>query len=173
VLIINGPVILLVYGNVSISQSAQIAIGTTSMTTGGGPLVSLEMHVPYGNMSIDGGGIANASQSPERLMVMSTWSTSTTSTLEVGTTTPFYGVLDFPNNSITFNNNTTLYGSVVASSITFNNTPAIHYDLNLQSQYALSGSYVGPIFNAFTASGQGAYSVRPMTVGSVLEVAAQ
>ena len=142
------------------------------MTTAGGPQVSLEMHIPYGNMSIDGGGIANTSQSPERLMVMSTWSSS--STLEVGTTTPFYGVIDFPsNNSITFNNNTTLYGSVVASSITFNNTPAIHYDLNLQSQYALSGSYVGPIFNAFTASGQGSYSVRPMTVGSVVEIAAQ
>jgi hypothetical protein len=168
VLNINGPVILLVYGNVSISDSAQIAIGSTSMTLGGGPLVSLEMHVPYGNLNIDGGGIANATQSPERLLVMSSWSAS--AALEVGTTTPFYGVLDFPNDSIVFNNNTVLYGSVVAGSMTFNNTPAIHYDTYLQSQFPLSASFMGPRFNAFTSSGQGTSSVRPMTVTSVLEI---
>jgi len=170
VLNINGPVILLVYGNVSISQSAQIVIAGTD-TTAGGPRVSLEMHVPYDNMSIDGGGIANVSQSPERLMVMSTWNSS--STLEVGTTTPFYGVIDFPYNTITFNNNVALFGSVLGASLVFNNTPAIHYDLNLRSPSPLSGTFMGPEFNAFASSGAGPSAIHPMTVSSVVEIAAQ
>ena len=170
VLNINGPVILLVYGNVSISQNAQIVIAGTA-TTAGGPRVSLEMHVPYGNMSIDGGGIANTSQSPERLMVMSTWNSS--STLEVGTTTPFYGVLDFPSNSITVNNNVALFGSVLAASLVFNNTPAIHYDMNLRTFSPLSGTFMGPVFNAFASSGSGPSAVHPMTVNNVIEIAAQ
>jgi hypothetical protein len=166
---IQGPVILIVEGSVNIASgsNASIAIASTSPTTGGGPLVSLEMHA-FGNLNIDGGGISNVTQNPERLLVTSEWNSA--GTLEMGTTTPFYGAINFPNNSITFNNNTTIYGSVVANSITFKNSPSFHYDVNMQNSAPLSSSFMGPLFNAFKS---GTASIQPMTVSNVVEIAAQ
>jgi hypothetical protein len=174
VLSIKGPVILVVNGNLSISQSAQISIATTSPTSGGGPMVSLEMHVPSGNMSIDGGGIVNNTLSPERLLVIGTG--NSTGTLEMGTTAPFFGVMDFPNNALTVSNSQEIFGALVAGSITFNGSPYIHYDVHLQSANPLvagSPSFAGPVFNAFQSSSQGPGSNPPITIGSVVEVAAQ
>lgn len=174
VLSINGPVVLVVYGNVSITDSAQISIASTNITAGG-PNVSLEMHVGYGNMNIDGGGIVNNTLSPERLLIMSTWNQS--GVLEMNTTTPFYGVIDFPSDSFTVNSTSQqIYGALLASSITFTGTPAIHYDLHLQAQNSMIGSspgFMSPIFNAFQATGGSETNVtQPLTVSSVIEVAA-
>ncbi len=171
VLSIKGPVILLVNGNLNISGSAQIMIATTSPTSGGGPYVSLEMHVATGNMSIDGGGIVNNTLSPERLLVIGTGNAS--GVLEMGTASPFYGVMDFPNNSLTVSSNQQIYGSLVAGSITFAGSPSLHYDVQMQSATALvSGppSFPGPLFNAFRASSQGTNGTLPVTIGSVVEV---
>src|ERR1019366_6485831 len=128
VLHIKGPVIIVVYGNVSIADTARIAVASTNPTTGGGPNVSLELHVAYGNMSIGGDGIANNTQSPERLLVMSTWNQG--GTLAMSTSTPFYGVMDFPNNSLSIMNIQKIYRPLVAPSLTFYGSPAIPYALH-------------------------------------------
>jgi hypothetical protein len=166
-------VILVVYGNVSVSGSAAINVGTTSPTSGG-PYVSLEMHVDSGNMAIDGNGIVNQSLSPERVLVIGT--SNTGGTLNMTTTTPFYGVMDFPNNTLTIGDSQQIYGALVAGAITFNGSPGIHYDMNLQSGLPLvSGSpnFLGPVLNAFQASSQGSSSTPPFTISQVVEVAAQ
>jgi hypothetical protein len=179
VLNIKGPVILLVYGNVSISGSAQISIAPANSipVIGGGPDVSLEMHVAYGNMSIDGGGIVNNSLSPERLLIMSTWNSS--GTLEMGTNTPFYGVMDFPKNTLTISNSQQIYGALVGNAVIFNSSPAIHYDVHLRSgsppftNIGFSSGFTPPVFNAFEASSSGSTAILPITIGNVVEVAAQ
>jgi hypothetical protein len=176
VLSIKGPVILVVNGNLSISGNAQIMIATTNPTSGGGPNVSLEMHVAGGSMNIDGGGIVNSTLSPERLLIMGTG--SSLGALEVGTTTPFYGVMDFPSNSLTLSGSPQIYGSIVAGSITFagdQSSPSIHYDVHLQSAAPLLSSspgFSGPVFNAFRSSSQGTTGTLPVTIGNVVEVAA-
>jgi hypothetical protein len=173
VLNIQGPVIIVAYANVSITDQAQIVIATTDKTTGGGPNVSLELHVSYGNMSIGGGGIVNNTLSPERLLVMSTW--NQLGTLSMSTTTPFYGVMDFPSNSLSIMGSPTIYGALVASSITFWGSPSIHYDVHLQSGSPLvngSPGFAGPLFNAFESATSGSKAIQPMTISNVVEVAA-
>jgi hypothetical protein len=171
VLNITGPVILVVYGNLSINDSAQISIANTNITTGGGgPYVSLEVHLPNGSMNIDGGGIVNQSNSPERLVLMSTVNQG--GTLEMGTLTPFYGVMDFPNNSLTIGGSQQIYGSLVAGALTFLQSPSLHYDMHLQSPMPLvAPNFMGPVYTAFQSTA-GAGSAPVMTVSSVLEVAA-
>jgi hypothetical protein len=170
---IKGPVILVVTGNLSISGSANITVTDTTVANGG-PYVSLEMHVVSGNMSIDGNGIINNAQSPERLLVIGT--SNTTGALDMTTATPFYGVMDFPNNTLTIGSSQQIYGALVAGSITFNGSPGMHYDMHLQSALPLVAgppSLLGPTFNAFQASSQGATSIPPYTISQVVEVAAQ
>jgi hypothetical protein len=174
VLNITGPVIIVVYGNMSITDAAQINVATTATTAGGGgPDVSLEMHVPVGNVSIDGGGIVNNTVSPERVAIVSAANTS--GTLEIGTTSPFYGVLDFPNNTLRVTGNQQIYGALVASSLIFNGSPSIHYDVHLQAGMPLMASplFVGPVFNAFKSSPSTVNPTPPIIVGNVVEVAAQ
>jgi hypothetical protein len=139
---INGPVILVIQpgGNLNVSGSAQIVIANTLPPAhgGGGPNVSLEIHLENGNMNLDGGGIVNGTMIPERLTIVGTAVSAGPRTIEMGTTTPFYGVIYFPNSPLTMNNNPSIYGSLVANSITFNGSPAIHYDVSLRSPDGLA-----------------------------------
>ena len=139
---INGPVILVITnGDLTVSTSAQIVIASTQPPAqgGGGPNVSLEVHLENGNMNLDGGGIVNGTMIPERLTIIGTRTPSSPRTIEMGTTTPFYGEIYFPTAPLVINNNVTVYGSLVAESITFNGTPTIHYDVSLRSPDALVG----------------------------------
>ena len=174
-LYIAGPVILVVQGSVSIQNSSQIVVESTGATHGG-PNVSLELHVAStsANVNIDGGGINNQTLNPERLLVVGTQDTN--GSIEIGTQTAFYGVLDFSTNTNTINfdgYNFSLYGAVLAGSINFNTLTHLHYDVHLQSGTALSGasaSFKGPIFNAFSEPGS---RNPPYSVSQVVEVAAQ
>jgi len=179
---INGPVILdITAGNLSVTNSAQIVIASTKPPAqgGGGPNVSLEIHLEKGNMNLDGGGIVNGTMIPERLAIVGTKPTSRT--IEIGTTNPFFGVVYFPNAPLIVSNNATIYGSLVANSITFNpydgGSPAIHYDMSLRSPSGLVGdaaftSVEAPQPVGASPPGQ---VVAPVTVvpGTLVEVPAQ
>jgi hypothetical protein len=120
-LVIDGPVVLDVTGNLSTANNGCIII-----TSNG----SLEIHLG-GNLTLDGGGIANTTKAPRKLAIIAK-TTNPYDTLTMGSTTPFYGVFYTPNNALAFNNNVTIYGAVVAKWVTFTASPAIHYDLDLR-----------------------------------------
>jgi hypothetical protein len=173
---INGPVILVVQGSLVVSGSASIVIASTQspMMGGGGPNVSLEVHVEHGNMDINGGGIVNSTMDPERLTIIGTLPNTGTRFVTLATTTPFYGVIYFPFAALNVYNNATIYGSLVADSITFNGSPTIHYDMALRSPTGLVGDTA---FNSIaTPQPAGSISpgpvVAPITVvpGSLVEV---
>jgi hypothetical protein len=176
---INGPVILVITtGNLSVTSNAQIVIANTQPPAlgGGGPNVSLEVHLESGNMNLDGGGIANGTMIPERLTIIGTRQTGGPRTIEMGMNTPFYGVIYFPNAALTVNGSPTIYGSLVANSITFNGSPTIHYDMSLRTPDGLVGDTA--FSSVATPQPLGALSpgqiVAPITVvpGTLVEVPA-
>jgi len=177
---IKGPVILVIQpgGNLNVTSSAQIVIASTEPPAmgGGGPNVSLEIHLVSGNMNLDGGGIVNGTMMPERLTIIGTGTTSIPRTIEMGTTSPFYGVIYFPNSPVVINNNATIYGSLVGNSVTFNGSPTVHYDLSLRSPDGLVGDTA--FTSVETPQPVGSISpgpvVAPITVvpGSLVEVPA-
>jgi hypothetical protein len=69
---------------------------------------------------------------PKKVAIMSTtnqWGSVTFTTSE-----PFYGVLYFPYLTINVSGiNPTIYGSVVGQSVSFTDSPMIHYDRALRS----------------------------------------
>ena len=48
------------------------------------------------------------------------------------TTAAFHGLIYTPNNSLTIGSSQTIYGAIVARSVTFNASPVIHYDVDLR-----------------------------------------
>ena len=131
VLTVDGPVVIKLSGNFYINNTS----GTTAkiqITSNG----SLEIHFA-GDLAINGLGIQNDTKLPKKLSLLAK-ADNVYDTLGMATNTPFYGVIYTPNNSLTISNSQTLYGSIVAKSVTFNGSPTFHYDLNLR-KVAFSG----------------------------------
>jgi len=122
VLTVDGPVTLVITGNLYVSSSAKIHIT---------PNGSLEIHLA-GDLAIDGNGIQNDTSLAKNLIIIAT-ADNLYNSLEMGTNTAFYGVLYTPHNSLTISNSQAIYGAIVAKSVTFNASPAIHYDLALRN----------------------------------------
>lgn len=120
VLTVNGPVILTITGNLTVSSSAKILITSTG---------SLEVHLS-GDLTLGGAGVENLTQKPKNFILIAK-ADNFYDSLAFSATTPLYGVIYTPNNSITFSNSVTIFGSIVAKSITFNNLATIHYDKDL------------------------------------------
>jgi hypothetical protein len=119
-LTINGPVVINVSGQLSIANTAKIQIASTG---------SLEIHLA-GDLTIGGNGIQNDTKQARNLAIIGT--AAENDSLAMATNTPFYGVIYTPLASITISNSQAIYGSIVAKAVTFNASPAIHYDLSLR-----------------------------------------
>lgn len=122
---IQGPVVIITYGGLSIAGTSQFRLTT--------PQASLQIFVEYGNVALGGNGITNTNTIPlpKKVAIMDTtnyWSSAT-----ISTSTPFYGVVYLPDIPITVSSNITIYGALVGSSVTFSGSPTIHYDLALRS----------------------------------------
>ena len=122
---IQGPVVLICYGNVNIAGTAQIILTT--------PQASLQIFLEYGSLTLGGNGIvnANAIPLPKKVCILSTtnlWFTATISQNQ-----PFYGVIYFPNLPITVSTAQPIYGSIVGYSVTCTSAITLHYDLALRS----------------------------------------
>lgn len=131
VLTVDGPVVIVLSGDLYINNTS----GTTAkirITTNG----SLEVHFS-GDMALKGGGIQNDTKLPRKLSLFAK-ADNVYDSLGMATTTPFYGVIYAPYNSLTISSNPTIYGSIVAKAVTFSGSPIIHYDLNLRT-VAFSG----------------------------------
>ncbi len=120
-LTVNGPVVLVLSGTLALSGTGQINVTSTG---------SLTIFLA-GALTLDGGGIVNATKQPRNVALFG--QTGNNLAWEFGTTQTFYGVIYTPEASLTFNNNVTVFGAVVAQSVTFANTgsPTFHYDTSL------------------------------------------
>jgi hypothetical protein len=123
VLDVDGPVVLVVSGNLSITNSAKIRINL--------PDGSLRIHVT-GDLTINGNGIQNDTYLPRRLFIVS-WQSYDSYGMD--TTTPFYGVIYTPDSSFTVAQSQTIYGAIVAKAVTFalTKSPVFHYDVSLRN----------------------------------------
>lgn len=126
-LIVDGPVIIFVTHDFSISGAGYITI-----TTNGSLQIVVE-----NDISIAGtGGIDNQTMLPKNLAVFGKKASVSTPYLTLKTTKPFYGAFYAPNAVMEVGVsgvNPTIYGSLVAQKVLFSGTPAIYYDLDLRS----------------------------------------
>lgn len=127
-LTINGPVIIVVSHNLSISNSASIVVSSSGSA----------QIIVAGAIDISGGGIVNQTSLPAKLLVAGTSSSaygfsSGTYTARLATSAPFYGALYVPSGSLQLYGTTTLYGSAVAKTVDRGwGNGVLHYDLNLR-----------------------------------------
>lgn len=131
-LTVDGPVVIVISGYLWTDGTAATG-GKINVTSNGSLTIFLR-----GDMRIDGGGIVNATKLPKKVAIFgqsgNTWD------MEFWTTVPYYGVIYIPQGTMTFANNSTYYGAIVASSVTFGTTssPTFHYDKSLRN-VAFSG----------------------------------
>ncbi|MBI5770496.1 MAG: hypothetical protein HZA93_22150 [Verrucomicrobia bacterium] len=121
ILTVDGPVKLVISGDLLVTTNAKIHV-----TTNG----SLEIHLA-GDMTLKGNGIQNDTKLPRKLIIQAR-ADNVYDSLEMTNTTPFYGVIYTPYNALTVGSSQTIYGSIVAKSVTFNASPTIHYDVDLR-----------------------------------------
>ncbi len=128
-LVVQGPVVISVAGDLSLSSAARIHV-----LTGG----RLEIFVT-GNIAIgDTAGFQNDTNDPKNLALYSTYSSSTGSRIFLyNSAQDFCGVMysAAPRFVVEFQTNSNLYGAVLANfNVVFDTgtTPQIHYDLALR-----------------------------------------
>jgi hypothetical protein len=164
---IQGPVVLIVYGNVNIA-GGQIQIQTSSIV--GSVPASLTILLENGSMTMGDNGIVNmdAVPLPKRLAILSTTNNSTSNSVQLSiNTAPFYGVIYFPNLPVSVTGSSpVIYGSIVGQSVTFTGSPTIHYDMALRSPDSYPSFYqtaVTDVDSAFT------YIYAPIAAGNLVE----
>jgi len=127
--VIKSPVVLIVYGPISISGSGGIQLTTSQ--------ASLQIFAENSTVAIGGNGITNtnAIPLPKKVAILSTSNNySWNSPVTFSTNTPFYGVIYFPYLTVSVTSTAPqIYGSIVGSAVSFTNSPTIHYDLALRS----------------------------------------
>ena len=132
-LTIDGPVIIVVSGNLTIRDYGSIVI-----TTNGSAQI-----IVAGSIDIQGQGIINQTKLPKNLAVFRRSSPSgnsayfnvdgSTYSARLETSTPFYGVIYDPYGSLLVYGTSAVYGSLVANVVTVGyGNGAIHYDLGLR-----------------------------------------
>ncbi len=120
-LTVDGPVVIRLTGRLAVSGTAKIVVT---------PAGSLRIHVA-GGVALGGNGIENQAKLPKKLAVIS--NAASTETQSMATDTPFFGVIYLPRCNFTVQNNQAIHGALVARSVTFAGTPALHYDVALRS----------------------------------------
>lgn len=123
VLNIDGPVVLVISGALSIGNSAKIVINNVANA-------SLEIHVGT-DLALGGSGIDNRTRLPKNLAIFEI-ANSSIANWDMSTSTPFYGVIFTPDQLLTIGYAQTIYGSLVARAVTFNLSPTFHYDMSLR-----------------------------------------
>jgi hypothetical protein len=139
---INGPVILYINGNLSITNSSSIGRITIASTG------SAEIHIAGRFMADAGGeGILNQTYDPHSLIIICD-TTSASSHFYSEGVNPLYGAIYIPNSTSSTgyyndNNSAHIYGAVSANKITYSGANMnIHYDTSLR--YATFGGVDQP-----------------------------
>jgi len=139
---INGPVILYINGNLSITASG--SVGQVNLNPSG----SAEIHVA-GAFQADapGNGIVSTTYDPKTLIIICDTTASTNHFYSEGIN-PLYGVIyapytALPSGYFNDNNNANIYGAVSARKVTYSGANMnVHYDTSLR--YATFGGVDQP-----------------------------
>jgi len=145
---ITGSATIVVYGNISITGNAAIQLTNGS---------SLAIFVENGNVNINctgsNAGIVNLSAVPlaKNCAILGTNDTNSSNQMYLNQTPAFYGVIYFPYIPVVINNSGTgsaIYGSIIGQSVTLNNSPVIHYDVELRQPDSTVGDVAFSSINA-------------------------
>jgi hypothetical protein len=135
ILTVEGNVVIVVSGDFSISESAQIVVGSA-----GAPNSSLQIIVKGKSslLHIGDNGILNTTDRAKNLAIFYAGDPDVSgpdaNPVISTTNTDFCGVVYAPdcNLDFTVSSNRKFTGSIVAKTVTFTGTPEIHYDLDLR-----------------------------------------
>jgi hypothetical protein len=160
VVTIEGPVILVVSGDVTISGGQiQLVTQAPSVSFPNPAPASLTIFLENGSLSLGDNGIENLDPVPlpKHVAILGAKNTNTAHSIQVSiSTTPFYGVIYFPYLPISVTGtNPTFYGSIVGQSVTFvaGTSPTIHYDMELRSPDTITSDAAFGSINSPIAAG--------------------
>jgi hypothetical protein len=117
---INGPVDLIITGDMSMGGSAGVTVV--------GPSASLGVY-GYGNLQIGGNGVTNATNVPSNTSFYGVGGSGTS--ISVGGNGTFTGVINAPNANVTVAGNGTINGAIIGNNVTFSGNATLHYDTQL------------------------------------------
>ena len=127
-LLITAPVVLVVSNSVQTSGLGQITI------RGAG---SLELQIQENDghgLILQGVGIVNETELPQRLSVIVGGSYVGNPTSSIDVTNNFYGSIYLPRDAMTIANSTTIFGALIAKTVSFTGpSPSFHYDSSFQN----------------------------------------
>jgi hypothetical protein len=136
-LTVNGPVALVISGNLKIEGSGQIIITQTADENGvviGAGSLQVFLIGSNSELSIGGGGIKNNTKSPKAVAIFDE-AVSPFNDSVIDTTEDFYGVVYAPKSTINVDSKSDIFsfcGSIVAKNVNISGTPSFHYDLDLR-----------------------------------------
>jgi hypothetical protein len=137
-LLITAPVVLVVSNSVQTSGLGQITI------RGAG---SLELQIGENDghgLVLQGAGIVNETALPQNLSVIVGGSYAGNPTSSIDVMNDFYGSIYLPHDAITIANNTTIFGALIANTVSFTGpSPSFHYDSAFQN---ISIAYINAPF---------------------------
>jgi hypothetical protein len=128
--VINGPVDLIITGDMAMAGSGGITVNATASFNVYG----------YGNLQIGGNGVTNATNVPSNTNFYGLGAAGTT--VSIGGNGTFTGVVNAPNADISVAGNGTINGAVIGNSVTFGGNATFHYDTQLSGTAASPYYYV-------------------------------
>lgn len=135
---VNGPVDVVVTGNISIDKSGRINVGAVTTIK-----PSLNLYSP-GKIDLGGSGIVNNTQLPTNVAIWGTKPSGTSAqTITLSSSTGFYGTIYGANAEITLSNLSDIYGAVIGRDVKLTGSAAIHYDTQLANATSAGGPIPG------------------------------
>ena len=117
---IDGPVDLVITGDMSMAGSSGITVAGTTASLG---------VYGYGNLQIAGNGMTNSTNVPSNAYFYGLGGSGTSVSVEGNGN--FTGVVNAPNADITVTGNGTIDGAMTGNTVTFNGNATLHYDTQL------------------------------------------
>lgn len=145
---INGPVDIVVSGNVTVSGSAGLTVGGGTATD-----ASLNLYSP-GDISLGGNGMINSTTKPINASIWGTKPSTATQNISIGGTAAFVGTIYAPNANITQSGAADIYGALVGKLVTLSGGCQFHYDTQLSNTTTPAGP------TQLTGTGSGYLRVR-------------
>ena len=140
---IDGPVDIIVTGDLSMSGSSQLEVGGGSSTN-----PSLNLYCA-GDISMGGAGMVNSSTKPINASIWGTKPSGSTQTITLGGSAAFIGTIYAPNGNIVQSGSVDMQAAFVGNTVTLSSGCRLHYDVQL----ANAASSGGPTPLAGTGNG--------------------
>lgn len=133
----NNYIVVAIEGNLIIDSDCLLAVETLTVHGGGSVVITGGATVTFyveQEIKIGGNGFVNESEIASQLRI---YGGANCTTVEVGGTPDFYGVIYAPKASIVCNGTNDIYGSLVGEEVTVKGTPNIFWDAALKDDDSL------------------------------------